>query len=105
MNSLLVHAVDNRNKNMTSINKTMWNYGYVYTGSDMFRSVWDQIHSVYMEPVLNWNGMVPYRITFISGPIWYQIADPIGTGSTRFRVNARLIRTNFVPVPNGSGPM
>ena len=26
MSSLFVHAVDNRNKNMASINKTMWNY-------------------------------------------------------------------------------
>ena len=26
MNSLFVDAVDNRNKNMASINKTMWNY-------------------------------------------------------------------------------
>ena len=31
-------------------------------------------------------------------------SDPIRTGSTRSRVNTRLIRTNFVPVPNGSGP-
>ena len=26
MSSLFVHAADNRNKNMASINKTMWNY-------------------------------------------------------------------------------
>ena len=26
MSSLFVHAVDNRNKNMASVNKTMWNY-------------------------------------------------------------------------------
>ena len=26
--------------------------GYVYTGSGMFSSVWDRIHSVYMGPVL-----------------------------------------------------
>ena len=56
-------------------------------------------------PVRNWNGTIPYGITFISGSIWYQIADPIRTGSTRSRVNTRLIRTNFVPVSNGSGPM
>ena len=46
-----------------------------------------------------------HRITFISGPIWYQIADPIPTGCIRSRVNTRLIRTNFVPALNGSGPM
>ena len=60
----------------------------------MFRSVWDRIHSVYTGQVLNWKGKVPHRITFISGSIWYQIADPIRTGSTRSRVNTRLIRTN-----------
>ena len=26
MSGLFVHAVDNGNKNMASINKTMWNY-------------------------------------------------------------------------------
>ena len=41
--------------------------------------------------------------TFISGPIWCLIADPIRTGSTRSRANTRHILTNFVPVPNGSG--
>ena len=70
----------------------------------MFRSVWDRIHSVYTGPVLNWNGMVPHRITFISGPIWYQIANPIRTGSTRSRVNTSLIRTNFVSDPNAPVP-
>ena len=70
-------------------------------GLNMFRSV--RIHSVYTGPVINWNGTVPHRITFISGSIWYQIADPILTGSTRSRVNTRFIRTTFVPVPNGSG--
>ena len=64
-----------------------------------------RIHFVYTGPVLNWNGTVPHRITFISGPIWYQIADPIRTGSTRSRVTTRLIRTNFVPAPNGFGPV
>ena len=59
----------------------------------MFRSVWDRIHSVYMGPVPNWNGTVPYWITSISGPIWYQIAGPIRNGSTRSRVNTSLIRT------------
>ena len=58
-----------------------------------------QIHRVYTGPVRNWNCVVPYGITFISGPIWHQIADPIRTGSARSRVNSRLIRTNFVPVP------
>ena len=55
-----------------------------------------RIHYVYTGPALNWNGTIPHRITFISGPIWYQIADPIRTGSTKSRVNTRLIRTNFV---------
>ena len=64
-----------------------------------------RIHSVYARLVRYWNGTFLYGITFISGPIWYQIADPIRTGSTRSRVNTRLIRTNFVPVPDGSGPM
>ena len=36
-----------------------------------------RIHSVYMGPVRNWTGTVPCRITFISGPIWYQIVDLI----------------------------
>ena len=67
-------------------------------GSTMVR-----IHSVYMGPVRNWNGTVPYGIPVISGPIWYQIADLIHTESTRSSVNAGLIRTNFIPVPKGSG--
>ena len=66
-------------------------------GSSMVR-----IHSVYTGPVKSWNGTVPYGITFVSGPIWYQIADRIRTGSL---VNTRLICTNFVPVSNGSGPV
>ena len=73
-------------------------------GSDMFRSVWDRIHSVYRGPVRTWNGTVPYGITFISGPIWYKIADAIHTGSTRSRVNTRLIHTNFVPVQTDAVP-
>ena len=64
-----------------------------------------RIHSVYTGPVLNWNGTVPHMIAFISGSIWYQVADKICTGSTRSRVNTRLIRTDFVLVPNGSGPV
>ena len=57
-----------------------------------------RIHSVYTGPV-------PYGITFKSIPIWYQIADAIRTGSTGSRLNTGLIRTYFVPVPNGLGPM
>ena len=64
-----------------------------------------QIHSVYTGPVRNWNGTVPCGITFISGSIWYQIADPIRTGSTRSSVNTRLICNNFLPVPNGCVPV
>ena len=64
----------------------------------MFRSVWDRVqnstvHSVYMRPVRKWNDTVPYGITIISGPI---------TEFTRSRINTRLIRTNVVPVRNGS---
>ena len=73
-------------------------------GSGKLRSIWDRIHystmvrihPVDMGPVRNWNGTVPYGTTFITGSIWYQIADPIRTGSTRSRVNIRLICTNFV---------
>ena len=61
-----------------------------------------QMHSVYTGPVRNWNGTVPYGITFISGPFWYQIVDLILTRSSKSRVNTKFIRTNFVPVPNGS---
>ena len=68
-------------------------------------SIQVRIHSVYTGPVLNWSGTVPHRITFISGPIWHQIEDPVHTGSTRSRVNTGLIPTNFVSVPNGSGPV
>ena len=50
-----------------------------------------QIYSVYKRSVRNWNGTVPYGITFISGPVWYQIADPIRTGSNRSRVSAALV--------------
>ena len=64
-----------------------------------------RIHFVYTGPILNWNGTVPHRITFIIGSMWYQIADPASTGSTRSPAKTRIIRTNFVPVPNGSGPV
>ena len=68
-------------------------------------SIMVRIHSVYTGAVLNWNGKVPNGITLISVPIWYQIADPIPTRSTRSDVNTKLIRTNFVLVPNWSGPV
>ena len=80
--------------------------GYVYAGClNPFGigSIRVRVHSVYMEPVRNWNGTVRYGITFISGPVWYQMADPIRTRSAMSRVNTRLIRTNFMPVPNRSG--
>ena len=50
------------------------------------------IRSVYTGPVPNWNGTVPYGITFVSGPTCNQIADLIPTESTRSRVNTKLIR-------------
>ena len=62
--------------------------------------VW--IHSVYTGLVGKKNSMIPYCITFISGPIWYQIADLIYTGSTRSHVNKRLVCTNFIPVSKRS---
>ena len=63
--------------------------------------VW--IHSVYTGLVGgNKNSMIPYCITFIGGPIWYQIADLIYTGSTRSHVNTRLVCTNFIPVSKRS---
>ena len=73
--------------------------------SDPFgiESLMVRIHRVYTGPVRNWNGTVSYPedgITFISGPIL--VPD---SGSTKSRVNTRLICTNFVPVPNGSGPV
>ena len=37
-------------------------------GSTMVR-----IHLDYTGLVRNWNGIVPYGFTFISGPIWYQM--------------------------------
>ena len=76
-------------------------YFQIHLGSD---PLWHE-STVYTGPVLNWNGTVPHRITFISGSIWYQIADPIRTGFIKSRVNTRLMRTSFVPVPNGSGPV
>ena len=59
-------------------------------------------YSVYMGLVGNKNGMVSYWITFISGLIWYQMADSIHTGSTSSHVETRLICTNFITVPNRS---
>ena len=56
----------------------------------MFRSVRNQIHSVYNGSVRNWIGTVPYGITFISESIWYQIADPIHNLSTRSRVKKAI---------------
>ena len=87
--------------------------GYVYKRSDLFRSVWDRILfgtdplcSHWTGSKLERYGSILYGITFISGPIWYQIADPIRTGSTRSSGNTRLIPTHiFVPVPKGSGPV
>ena len=78
-----------------------------HISSDQFGigSTMVQIHSVYKGSARNWNGTVPYGITFISGPIYCQIANPIRTESTRSRVNTRLTRANFVLVPNGSGPV
>ena len=61
--------------------------------SEVFRSVWDRIYSVHTGPVPNWNGTVSHRITFMSGPIWYQLADATRTGSTRSCVNTRLKST------------
>ena len=71
-------------------------------GSDPFRtgSAMVRIHSVCMGQVRNWNSTVPYEITLISGFIWYRIADPIRTGSTRSHVNTELIRTKFALVTN-----
>ena len=101
--------------NQFSVILTVWRHLWIETAtftrdricSDLFgiKSTMVRIHSVYMGPVRNWNGTAPYGITFKSGPILYQTADPIRTGSTRSRVNTRLIRTNFVPVPDGSGPL
>ena len=62
-----------------------------------------RMHSVYMRPVRNWNGTVHIGSRKWTHK-WLQIADSIRTGSTRSCVNTRLIRTNFIPVPNGSGP-
>ena len=52
----------------------------------------------------NLSSIVPYGITFISGPIWYQRADLIHTGSTWSHVNMRLTNTNFILFPKGSSP-
>ena len=58
----------------------------------MFGFVQDRIHPVYTRPGRSWYGTVPHRITFISGPISCQIADPIRTESSR--VNTRLKATS-----------
>ena len=42
--------------------------------------VW--IHTVYTGLVGNKNSMIPYCITFISGPIWYQIQVYVPQKST-----------------------
>ena len=49
--------------------------------------VW--IHSIYTGLVGNKNSMILYCITFVSGPIWYQIADLIHTGSTRSHIKTQ----------------
>ena len=79
---------------------SMFTLDHIYSdllgiGSTM---VW--IHSVYTGLVGNKNNMILYCITFISGPIWYRIADVIHTGSTRSHVNTRLVCTNFIPFQN-----
>ena len=73
----------------------------------MFRSVWDQIHygmdTIYLHRTgSDLNSIVPYGIA--SGPIWYQRADLIHTGSIWSHVNIRLTNTNFILVPKGSSP-
>ena len=75
-------------------------YVQIRLGSD---PLWYRL-TVYTGPVQNWNGMVPYGITSISGSIWWQIANLIRTGSTRSHVNTRLIRTNFVLVSKDPVP-
>ena len=71
---------------------------YVYTGSNTIGSVLYRIHSVYTEPVRNWNGTVPYGITFISGPIWYQIADPIRQAPCKHKAYPYQFRTGSKPI-------
>ena len=68
---------------------------------DIFRSVWDWIPLVYTEPFQDWNGSVPHGITFIIGPIWYQIADPILTWFSSSCMNTRPICNSFVQVSIG----
>ena len=66
----------------------------------MFRSVWDRIHYGTDPFCLHGTDSKLERycsiLDHISGPIWLKIADPISTGSTRSRVNTRLIR--WVPI-------
>ena len=66
----------------------------------MFGSVWDRIHSVYTGLVLNWKCTVPHGITFISGPIWYQIANPIPRGGDLKNLN-REARFTFLGLKFG----
>ena len=87
----------NKLKTKTTFTRDRTCSGPFGIGSTMVR-----IYSVYTRPVRSWNGAVLYGITFMSGPIWYHIADPFLKGSNRSRINTRLIRTNFLPVPNRS---
>ena len=45
------HCILECTKNLASC--IFLDFGYVYTGSDRFRFVWDRIHSVYTGPVRN----------------------------------------------------
>ena len=57
-----------------------------------------RIHSVYTGLVRNPNGTVPHKITLHK---WTHLVPD--SGSDLPRAKTRLIRTSFVPVPNGSG--
>ena len=81
---------------------SMFTLDWIYSDLLGIRSTMVWIDSVYTGLVGNKNSMILYCITFISGPIWYQIADLIHIGSTRPHVNTRLVCTNFKPVPNRS---
>ena len=82
--------------------------GYVYTSSDIFRSIWDRIHYDTDPLCLHETGSKLEQY----GSIWDHLhkwthlvpdsrSDPYRI--IRSRVNTRLIHTDFVPVPNGSG--
>ena len=68
----------------------------------MFKSVWDRIHYGTDPfclhgtggPVRNWNGTVQYGITFISGPIWYQMEDPIQKVPCKHKAYPYQLRTS-----------